>query len=123
LRISFRAADDFDFAAEAFFVDRHEAASAARARAENAKNLNLRFVDKFQHAAFMRDAIFNFTRGMRAQQDAVADTRGRASLCASIEDKTNFRRRAVIGAIPFGGFGDQVVIGVANDFNASKFAG
>ena len=62
-------AGDGEFAAELLFVDRHQAAAAARQAAEDAKHAVLGAIDQFDDAG----ARFLVARSLDAQQRAVAD--------------------------------------------------
>ena len=102
-------AGDGEFAAELLFVDRHQAAAAAREAAEDSKHAVLGAIDQFDDAG----ARFLVTRPLDAQERTVADAGDFARPGAARAGDADDRRSAVRLFIPFRGPGQELAVGVA----------
>ena len=102
-------AGDSELATELLFVDRYEAAAAARQAAKDSEHAVLGAVDQLDDAP----ARFLVAGSLDAQQRAVADacdfSRPRAAGCDDADD----RRSAVSVFVPFRGARQQLAVAVA----------
>jgi hypothetical protein len=111
LRAVDRCGRDRQFAAEALLVDRNEATAIARP-AKNAEHAVLRAVEHLDRVAAVVGTVA-VGRFLDPHQRFVTDAGHFRGTRAARHVEADFRRLAVLLAIPFGGNGNQLAVGIA----------